>query len=150
MTRPADRSPVPLPVHLAVLVWLAAVGAGVGEAMVRTALPDPPTPGELATRFAIYAAVVALVLALFTGRNAIRWALAVLLGGVGTLSLVAEPVSWLASGGSPADFLATADGSALLVTGLRVAHMTAVVAALVLMFRPAANAYFRRYASSAA
>ncbi len=86
---------VPVPVRLSVLGWLTAVAAGAVEALVRMVLPDPPTPGQLAGRFAIYAVVVALVLALRTGRNAVRWALAVLLGGVGTLSLVIEPLSWL-------------------------------------------------------
>lgn len=134
---------VPVPVRLSVLGWLTAVAAGVVEALVRMMLPDPPTPGRLAARFAIYAVVVALVLALRTGRNAVRWALAVLLGGVGTLSLVIEPLSWLLAGGSPATFLTTADGPALLVAGLRVVHLVAVLTALMLMFRPRANAFFR-------
>ncbi len=65
-----------------------------------------------------------------------------LLGGVGTLSLVIEPLSWLLAGGSPTAFLTTADGPALLVAGLRVVHLVAVLTALVLMFRPRANAFF--------
>lgn len=130
---------VPVPVRLSVLGWLTAVAAGAVEALVRMVLPDPPTPG----RFAIYAVVVALVLALRTGRNAVRWALAVLLGGVGTLSLVIEPLSWLLADGSPTAFLTTADDPALLVAGLRVVHLVAVLTALVLMFRPRANAFFR-------
>ena len=94
-------------------------------------------------RFAIYTVVVALVLALRTGRNAVRWALALLLGGVGMLSLVVEPLAWVLAGGSPATFLAGADGATRLITGLRLAHVAAVLAALVLMFRPRANAFFR-------
>lgn len=134
---------VPVPVRLSVMGWLTAITAGVLETLVRIVLPDPPTPGQLAARFAIYTVVVALVLALRTGRNAIRWALAVLLGGIGTLSLVMEPLSWLLAGGSPAEFLATADGPTLLIVALRVAHLVAVFAALVLMFRPRANVFFR-------
>jgi hypothetical protein len=68
----------------------------------------------------------------------------VLLGGIGTLSLVVEPLSWLAVGGSPTAFLATVDGPTLLITGLRVAHTAAVLAALVLLFRPPATAFFTR------
>ncbi|MGH3566377.1 MAG: hypothetical protein ACRDRH_10145 [Pseudonocardia sp.] len=45
--------------------------------------------------------------------------------------------------GSPTAFLAAADGPTLLVVGLRVVHVGAVLAALVLMFRPAAKAVFR-------
>lgn len=134
---------VPAAVRLAVLAWLVAVGAGVAEALVRTVLPDAPTPGQLVVRFAIYTVVVALVLALRTGRNAVRWALALLLGGVGMLSLVVEPLAWVIAGGSPATFLAGADGATRLITGLRLAHVAAVLAALVLMFRPRANAFFR-------
>ena len=41
---------VPRPVHLAVTAWLTAIGAGVVETLVRLAMPDPPTGGELAVR----------------------------------------------------------------------------------------------------
>lgn len=139
----APITTVPVPVRLSMLGWLTAVAAGVAEALVRIVLPDPPTPGQLTARFAIYAVIVALVLALRTGRNAVRWALAVLLGGFGTVSLVIEPLSWLLAGGSPTAFLTTADGSTLLVTGLRIVHLVAVLAALILMFRPRANEFFR-------
>jgi hypothetical protein len=129
-----------------VIVWITAIGAGVAETLVRLTLADPPTPDELAVRFSIYAALAVLVLALRSGRNAVRWTLTVLLGGVGTLSLIVEPLSWLLTG-SPApilvtEFLVTADGPTLLIVGLRVAHIAAVIGALVLMFRPQANAFF--------
>jgi hypothetical protein len=57
--------------------------------------------------------------------------------------LIIEPLSWLLAGGSPTAWLATADGPTLLVAGLRVAHLVAVLAALILMFQPRANAFFR-------
>lgn len=135
---------VPPTVRLSVLLWLAAIAAGAVEALVWLALPDPPTPTQLGLRFSIYTVLTVLVLALHTGRNAVRWAVAVLLGGIGTLSLVVEPLSWLAVGGSPTAFLATVDGPTLLITGLRVAHIAAVLAALVLLFRPTATAFFTR------
>ena len=141
---PAPASPVlPLPVRTAVGAWLLAIAAGAAEALVRLALPEPPTVTDLAVRCAIYATLVVLVLALRTGSNPVRWTLAVLLGGLGTLSLVVEPLSWLLDGGSPTGYLATADGLALLVVGLRVLHIAAVLAAVVAMFRPRANAFFR-------
>ncbi len=144
-THPAPTSPatVPTTVRWSVAGWLAAVGAGVAEALVHLALPEPPSTGALAVRAGIYALVVVLVLALTTGRGAVRWTLAILLGGIGTLSLVVEPVSWLLAGGSPAAFLVDADGPTLLVAGLRAVHLMAVLVSLALMFTPASNAFFR-------
>ena len=133
----------PAAVQLSVVLWLAAIGAGAAEALVHLLLPQPPTLGQLAARFGIYAVLTVLVLALRTGRNSVRWTLAVLLGGFGTVSLVIEPVTWLLAGGSPGLFLVTADAPALVAAVLRIAHLIAVFSALVLMFRPAANAWFR-------
>lgn len=134
--------PVPRPVRAAVVVWLAAVGAGVAETLVHLATPDAPGPGALVVRAGVYAVVVVLVLSLRTGRDAVRWTLAVLLGVVGTLSLVLEPVTWLAAGGSPVEYLAGAGAADLAIVVLRLGHLALVAAALVLMFRPAANAFF--------
>jgi|tagenome__1003787_1003787.scaffolds.fasta_scaffold20860912_1 hypothetical protein len=135
---------VPAPVRLAERAWLVAIGAGAAEALLRQALPDPPTGSELGVRFAIYAALVLLVFALRSGRNVVRWALALLLGGVGLLSLVVEPASWLLAGGSALGFLATADSLTWGVVLLRVLHIGAVLVASVVMFRPDANEFFRR------
>lgn len=137
-------------VSTSVSCWLAAIGAGAAEALVRTRLPDPPTAAQLAVRFTIYAVLVVLVASLLTGRNAVRWAVAVLLGGLGTVSLVAEPVGWLWTGGSPAAFLTNADGATWDLVGLRLFHLIAVLMAMVLMFSPAAGIFFhdaRRAAS---
>jgi hypothetical protein len=150
MTTVAARSATALPDRLptelfaATAIWIGAVGAGVTEALVHVFLmPDPPTGPQLLVRGAVYAVVLALVLALPTGRAVVRWALAVVLGGVGTLSLVAEPVGWLVAGGDPAGFLATADGPTLLVVALRSLHLATVIAAMVLMFRPRSSAFIR-------
>ncbi|OZM79246.1 hypothetical protein [Pseudonocardia sp. MH-G8] len=145
MTVPARRAvAAPEPVRLSILLWLTAIAAGALEALVYLLGAEPPTPPQLAARFTIYAVLAALVLCLRTGRNAARWAVAVLLGGIGTVSLVSEPVTWLLAGGAPAEFLAAAEVPTLIGAGLRVAHVVAVLTALVLMFRPAANAWFRR------
>jgi hypothetical protein len=138
-----DATAVPRAVRLSVVIWLAAIAMGAVEALVRLLLPEPPTPTQLVVRFAIYTALAVLVLALHTGRNAVRWAVAVLLGGIGTLSLVVEPLDWLLAGGSPTSFLATADGPTLLITALRTLHVAAVAVALTLLFRPSATRYFR-------
>jgi hypothetical protein len=74
---------VPPPVRVAMTAWFVAISAGVAEALIRTTLPDAPTAVQLATRFAIYAALAVLVAALPSGRDIVRWALAVILGGSG-------------------------------------------------------------------
>jgi hypothetical protein len=142
MTTSAVRT-APAAVQMSVVLWLAAIGAGAVEALVHLLLPEPPTLTQLAARFGIYAVLTVLVLALRTGRDAVRWTVAVLLGGFGTLSLVIEPISWLMAGGSPGLFLVTADAPELVAATLRIAHLGAVFSALLLMFRPAANAWFR-------
>jgi hypothetical protein len=148
-TMPPDHLPTEL--FAATAIWIGAVGAGVTEALVYVFLmPDPPGGAQLAARGAVYAGVLALVLALPTGRAVVRWALAVLLGGIGTLSLVAEPASWLAAGGDPVGFLATADGPTLLVVALRALHLAAVIAAMVLMFRPRSTAFVHARAAQRA
>ena len=135
--------PIPAPVRLAERAWLTAIGAGAAEALLRLALPDPPTAGEPGVRFAIYAALVLLVLGLRSGRNLVRWALTVLLGGLGLLSLVVEPVSWLLAGGSAVGFLTAAEPLTWGVVVLRALHIGAVLVALVAMFRPDATRFFR-------
>jgi hypothetical protein len=140
MTTPV-RS-VPGPVRLAVAAWLTAIGAGVGATLVRLALPEPPTGDELAVRFGIYTALALFVLALRSGRNAVRIALTVLLGAVGLLSLLVDPAGWVAAGGSVMGFLAAADVATWAVVLIRGLHVAAVVVALVAVYRPAANAYF--------
>jgi hypothetical protein len=142
MTRTATRT-APAAVQMSVVLWLAAIGAGAAEALVHLLLPEPPTLTQLAARFGIYAVLTVLVLALRTGRDVVRWTVAVLLGGFGTVSLVIEPVTWLLAGGSPGLFLVTADAPALVAATLRTAHLVAVFSAVVLMVRPAANAWFR-------
>jgi hypothetical protein len=77
------------------------------------------------------------------GKRWARIALAVLLGGIGTLSLVIDPISWLAAGNSLREVFTRADLLFFIIAPIRAAHLTAVIAALVFMFLPAANGYFR-------
>jgi hypothetical protein len=67
----------------------------------------------------------------------------VFLVGIGTLSLVIGPVTWLAEGGSLSDAVAAADLGSVLFAASRVVHLGAVIAALVLMFTPAAYAHIK-------
>lgn len=133
---------IPAAVRAPALAWFTALGAGAVETLLHVALPEPPGAGEVAVRGIVYLAVIALVLALSTGRDSVRWALTIVLGGVGTLSLLIEPVSWLVGGGSPVEFLADADAATLGIAALRTLHVVAVITAVVLMFRPRAAEFF--------
>lgn len=135
----------PEPVRWSVRLWLGAVVAGVLETAVHALSgEDFDAATQLPVRAAVYLLVTAVILRLRRGRNWARIALTVLLGGLGLLSLLAEPVSWLAAGGSPGTFLAAADGMTLAVVALRVLHIVAVLVALPLMYTPAANKFFRQ------
>lgn len=138
-----DAAVAPRSVRLSVILWLTAIAARAAEALVQFLLPESPTLMQIVVRFAVYTAFAVLVLALHTGRRAVRWAVVVLLGGIGTILLVVEPIEWLLAGGSPTSFLAAADGPTLLVAALRTAHVAAVLAALALLFHPTAGAFFR-------
>ena len=65
------------------------------------------------------------------------------LGGIGLVALLGEPAAWVLAGGSATAFLTTADALTRVVVLIRALHVGAVVVALVAMYRPAANAYFR-------
>jgi hypothetical protein len=141
---------VPGQLQASFLLWLAAVAAGVFETVL---VVVDATDGEVgsaaqlivgvAVRLLVFAGLVGLAVQLRRGRNWARVALAVLYGGLGTLSLVIGPVSWLAEGGSLADAVAAADLGSVLFAASRALHLAAVIAALLLMFHPAANAYLR-------
>ncbi|MCE3555609.1 hypothetical protein LWC33_29715 [Pseudonocardia sp. RS11V-5] len=133
----------PPAVTLAVALWFTALGCGVAGTLVRLATPEPPGLVALAVRFAIYLGLAGLVLGLYSGRDAVRWAVALLMGLLGTASLVVEPLRWLAGGGAVPEFLAAADGPTIVIGVLRAVHVAAVLTALIMMFRPAANDWFR-------
>jgi hypothetical protein len=149
-SQPGPGQGIPAQLRASVLLWLAAVAAGLFETILVVVDATDGDVGSasqvavgVAVRLLVFTAAVYLAAQLRHGKNWARIALAVLLGGVGTLSLVIGPVTWLAQGGSPADALATADLGSMLFAASRVVHLGAVVAALILMFHPAANAYFR-------
>jgi hypothetical protein len=156
-SRPGPRPDVPKEVQTSFLLWLAAVGAGVLETIVRVvdeSLSAGLDSGSglisgVAIRMIVYAMVVCVIAQMRLGKRWARITLAVLLGGIGTLSLVIDPISWLAAGNSLGKIFTQADLMFVFVAPIRVVHLAAVLAALVFMFLPAANDYFR-VASSAA
>jgi hypothetical protein len=148
--RPNPRPGIPKQLQASYLLWLLAVAAGVFETVV---VVVDATDGEVgsatqvavgvAVRLLVFTGLVALAAQLRQGHNWARVALAVLYGGFGTLSLVVGPVAWLAEGGSLTDAVAGADLGSVLFAASRAVHLGAVIAALILMFHPAASAYIR-------
>ncbi|MFE1554227.1 hypothetical protein ACFW6V_04455 [Streptomyces sp. NPDC058734] len=150
--RPAPAAP-PAPVRTAYVLWLTAVAAGAFETVLavgRMAADGTGSAGEIGTGLAVRLTVFALaVLCARRMRGGARWArvtLALGLGVLGTASMVVQPLGYLADGGSAVDALSRAGALDLLFGASRAVHVAAVLAAVALMFRPAANAYFRRAA----
>jgi hypothetical protein len=135
-------------VRASALLWLVAVAAGVFETGLVVLFGGHPFTGDIIAgallRLVVFALVGVFIAYLRRGRDWARWCLAVGLGVFGTLSLVIGPIEWLAAGNSlPAAIEHTTLYSGLFAAS-RIGHTAAVLGALVLMFRPAANAYFRR------
>jgi hypothetical protein len=155
--KPGPPPGVPREVQASFVLWLTAVAAGVLETIIRVIYSLSESPGSsegadvtgVIIRAIIYAVVVYIIFQMRLGKRWARLALAVLLGGIGTLSLVIDPISWLAGGHSLREVFTQADLLFLLIAPIRVVHLVAVLAALVFMFLPAANNYFRRASSAA-
>jgi hypothetical protein len=127
-------------------LWLVAVAAGLFETtlvLVSAAAGEVGSTAQVAVgvsiRLLAFTGLVYLATRLRQGRNWARIALSVLYGGFGTLSLAIGPVTWLAEGGSLADAMAAADLGSALFGASRFVHLAAIMAALILMFHPAAN-----------
>jgi hypothetical protein len=104
--RPDPRPGIPKQLQASYLLWLVAVAAGVFETalvVVDATFGEVGSPAEVAVgvtvRLLAFTGLVVLAVQLRRGRNWARVALAVLYGGLGTLSLVIGPVTWLAGGG---------------------------------------------------
>jgi hypothetical protein len=148
---------VPKAVQASFLLWLTAVAAGILETIIRLidALAmglasgsggQTDVTGEFSgvlIRVIVYALVVYITTRMRLGKRWARLSLAVLLGGIGTLSLVIDPISWLAGGNSLSEVFTEANLLFFVIAPIRTVHLAAVIGALVLMFLPAANTYFR-------
>jgi hypothetical protein len=148
---------VPKEVQASFVLWLTAVAAGVLETIIRVidALAlgwasgsggETDVTGAISgvvIRAILYTLVVYIITRMRLGKRWARLTLAVLLGVFGTLSLVIDPISWLAGGNSLRDVFTEADLLFFHIAPIRSVHLAAVIAALVLMFLPAANTYFR-------
>jgi hypothetical protein len=150
--RPRSAIPVPDAVHGAFVLWLAAIAAGVFETVLAVGrMPgDGTTSGgtvaDMVLRCALLAVLVVVTVLNFRmrqGYNGARIALAVLLGGVVLLSMVVAPLHAMADGASAGDLLRGSSPLDMVFGTSRTLQAVAVVAALVLTFRPAAQVYFR-------
>jgi hypothetical protein len=156
-SRPGPRPGIPTQLQASFRLWLLAIAAGLFETALAVIDATSATTGSaaqvavgVAVRLLAFTVLGFLAARLRQGKNGARVALAVLYGGLGTLSLVLGPVSWLAEGGSPADAVAGADLLSVLFAASRVVHLGAVIAAVGLMFHPAANAYIQATTRAAA
>lgn len=136
-------------VRASFLLWLTAVAAGVLETIIRiiyslsvSSWGEADVTGVI-IRVIVYIAAVYIIAQMRLGKRWARIALAVLLGGIGILSLVIDPISWLAAGNSFREVFTQADLLFFIIAPIRAAHLAAVIVALVFMFLPAANDYFR-------
>jgi hypothetical protein len=135
----------PVAVRAASGLWLAAVALGALETVIVVGADqagDNPLPGVL-FRCTVYAAAILTTLRMRAGRRWARLALALVLGIVGTLSLIIEPISWLVDGNSLSAVTGDADLTWWAIAASRALHVAAVWAAVPLMFTASANAYFR-------
>ena len=137
-----DEVVPPVEVQLSTLCWVGAVAAGGVETIL--AVADRITTGsgsltvitaQVLVRLAVFTVALALAGRVWNGRNWARWSLAGVLVLVGTLSLVGGPMRWLTG--------LERDGQFATVAMVVAVHVGALVAAVVLMYLPAANRYFR-------
>ena len=148
---------VPKEVQASFLLWLTAVAAGVLETIIRVidAMSMGFASGSggetdvtgvisgVVIRVIVYTLVVYIITRMRLGKRWARLTLAMLLGVIGTLSLVIDPILWLAGGNSLSDIFTEANLLFFLIAPIRTVHLAAVIGALALMFLPAANTYFR-------
>ncbi|OEV27080.1 hypothetical protein AN219_23685 [Streptomyces nanshensis] len=151
--------PAPPPaVRAAFTLWATAVAAGVFETALAVGGSvgggvgsTAEIAGGLAVRGAVFTAAILVALRMRRGHGWARIALTLGLGVVGMASMVVEPVHALAQGSSTiGEELAQAGAMDLAFGAGRVLHVAAVLSAVVLMFLPAANGYFRRSRSGRA
>ncbi len=140
---PAD---VPKDVRRSFVLWLTALAVGVVETTLAIITDDMVmihAVQMLMMRLVIMGVLAAVIIQMRRGKNWARVILALLLGGIGTVSLVYGPIEWLMARNSLAALLQNANVTFMLFAFVRTVHLAAVLTALVYMFRPGANAYFR-------
>ncbi|WP_020574683.1 hypothetical protein [Actinopolymorpha alba] len=139
---------VPASVQWSFRLWIAAISAGIVETVL--VLVDSWTSRSygdgLGTRaglwLIVFAATLILAGAMRRGSQVARLVLTLIIGGIGTLALVIEPISWLVEG-TPQGAFENAGVLSILFALSRGVHVAAVVGAVALMFVPGARDHFR-------
>ncbi|MGP4079160.1 hypothetical protein ACTWQL_04530 [Pseudalkalibacillus sp. R45] len=140
---------VPKEVRKSYLLWITAIAAGVFEMIIAviSSLSGDSSVSILMVqaliRIVIFGILTLIIVKMYHGKNWARITLTILLSGIGTLSLVINPVKWLIEGNSLSTMFDGVNLTSLLFAASRLIHLAAVFAATVFMFRPAANRYFR-------
>jgi hypothetical protein len=140
----------PREVRVSALLWFIAVGAGAFETLLVVVEKLSQQSGlgtdiivGVAVRLAVFGLATCLILQMRGGRNWARLSLTVLLGILGSASLLITPIAWFAAGHSIGDYFAGAQTMSLLFAASRVMHIGAVFGGLLFMFQPDANSFFR-------
>lgn len=134
------------------VLWFTALAAGMAETVLGAAgeLSDQDSgmgmlPVALIIGVRLFVTVVFgyMVVALLHGRDWARVVLAVLLGGIGTATLIYGPITQLVQGEPLTTALGVSDTEPLVFFLVRALHLTAVLGALVTMFLPSATRFLR-------
>ncbi|MFE7511537.1 hypothetical protein ACFU8I_09980 [Streptomyces sp. NPDC057540] len=146
----ARTSTPPAAVRGAFASWVTAVAAGAFETVLAVAEMVGDGSGStaeialgLAVRLPVFTAALLIASQMRRGRHWARMTLALGLGVAGTASMVVQPIQALAGGRSLTAAFGEAGAMDLAFGASRALHVAAVLGAVALMFRPAANAYFR-------
>lgn len=139
----------PVPVRAATAAWFLAIGAGVAESVLGVigalgdrSVPWPALLAQIAFRAVVYGGLFVVIDKYFRlGRNWSRQLLAGLLGVIGMATLVVGPIQWLRTDGDFGAIDLSVDFVAFAI--LRGVHVMAVITAVVLMYRPEANRWFK-------
>jgi hypothetical protein len=91
----------------------------------------------------IYIIFIFVTIQMRKQRNWARIILAIGLGIVGTLALIIDPISWMMKGHAISESFVGLNVWSVLFTISRIIHIICVSAALLWMFQPNANKYFR-------
>jgi len=145
---------IPSDIKKSYLLWLVAIGAGVFEMVIAVAqmLSSGSEAGfgimiQVGIRSLIFAALVYVIVKMQRGKRWARITLTVILGGIGTVSLLVDPIQWLLDGNSLDTAFTGMTAFSSLFGISRFVHLASVIAAIIFMYRPAANQYFNPVAS---
>jgi hypothetical protein len=144
-----DSAAMPRAVRVSLMLWWLAIAMALVELVVPALLVSHTAAAfrsrgvELAVRGSAFCLLFLLSLQMAWGWNWARVALTLLFGGLGSLSLIMEPIGWIAAGGDVTGYHSDADAASWVVVIARLAHLLCVLAATGLMYARESRRYFR-------